>query len=153
MLPISNGGTGANNLSSLAQALAGTGQLGGVPRLVGVFTTRPRPLGVSITITGLTPGHLLLWHVIANQTDRYRDPVEVELFAPTFSVDSGLLFGMGLKQKFNMLVSSYMISRFGFRGENNAGQNMDMAIIVGSTVRLTAYGSYDDYPELRFYQL
>ncbi|WP_304736527.1 hypothetical protein [uncultured Desulfovibrio sp.] len=53
VLPISNGGTGANNLSSLAQALAGTGQLGGGGATLSDFGTYSiRGSGTSRLIAG-----------------------------------------------------------------------------------------------------
>lgn len=159
ILGIANGGTGTNNLASLAQNLAATGQLGGVPRLVGVFTITPRTN--EYVISGLTPGHLLLWHVIANQSDQHRKPDVGELYAPNYSVDSGLLVLFGTKPKHGAALGSAdgwsLISRVGLRDQGEStlstGQNMDMAFIVGSTVRLRGRSSYDDYAEIRFYQL
>lgn len=158
ILGIANGGTGTNNLASLAQNLAATGQIGGVPRLVGVFTITPRTN--EYVISGLTPGHLLLWHVIANQSDQHRKPDVGELYAPNYSVDSGLLVLFGTKPKHGAALGSAdgwsLISRVGLRDQGESlstGQNMDMAFIVGSTVRLRGRSSYDDYAEIRFYQL
>lgn len=49
------------------------------------------------------------------------------------------------------------ISRIGYRDQGSADlggmQNMDMAIITGSTVKLRLSATGDDYPQVNFYQL
>ncbi|HJB66902.1 MAG TPA: hypothetical protein H9768_11595 [Candidatus Mailhella merdavium] len=157
ILPVANGGTGTNSLSTLANQLTNTGILGGTPRLV--YTGSPGTQGSNIVITGLTPGRLLLWMVIANQNDLYRKVSTVYISAPHYSVDSGLLVGMGLKQKTTIfgMGTSFPLSAIGYRdkGSTSSGgnQNMDMAIITGTTVRLFMSADGDDYPEVRFYML
>lgn len=152
-----NGGTGTNSLESLATQLTNTGLLGGTPRLV--WSGSPATHGSDIIITGLTPGRLLLWMVIANQNDIGREVSTVYISAPHYSIDSGLLVGMGLKQKTTIfgMGKSFPLSAIGYRdkGSTSSGgnQNMDMAIITGTTVRLFMDADGDDYPEVRFYML
>ena len=151
-----NGGTGVNSLQALAQALQQSGLVGGGPKLV--HTAAVLTLGNDVTISGLTPGRLLLWMVIANQSDGWREVSYVLVQAPMYSVDSGLLVGMGLKDPYSILQARWLpISRIGYRdsGDTNVGgmQNMDMAIITGTTVKLHLSATGDDYPQVNFYQL
>lgn len=151
-----NGGTGVNSLQALAQALQQSGLIGGGPKLV--HTAAVMTQGNQVTIAGLTPGRLLLWMVIANQSDGWREVSYVLVQAPMYSVDSGLLVGMGLKDPYSILQARWLpISRIGYRdsGDTNVGgmQNMDMAIITGTTVKLHLSATGDDYPQVNFYQL
>ncbi len=151
-----NGGTGVNSLQALAQALQQSGLIGGGPKLV--HTAAVMTQGNQVTIAGLTPGRLLLWMVIANQSDGWRNVSYVLVKAPMYSVDSGLLVGMGLKDPYSILQARWLpISRIGYRdsGDTNVGgmQNMDMAIITGTTVKLHLSATGDDYPQVNFYQL
>lgn len=157
ILPVANGGTGTNNLTSFANQLVNTGLLGGTPKLV--YTGSPSTIGTDIVITGLIPGRLLFWMVIANQNDLGRKVSTVYISAPHYSIDSGLLVGMGLKQKTTIfgMGERFPLSVIGYRdkGSTSSGgnQNMDMAIITGTTVRLFMTSDADDYPEVRFYML
>ena len=149
-----NGGTGVNSLQALAQSLQQTG-LGGGPKLV--HTAAVLTHGNNVTISGLTPGRLLLWMVIANQSDGWREVSYLLVQAPMYSVDSGLLVGMGLKAHSGVSRGMIPISRIGFRDQGDTGvggmQNMDMAIITGTTVKLRLSATGDDYPQVNFYQL
>lgn len=150
-----NGGTGVNSLQALAQALQQTGLVGGGPKLV--HTAAVLTHGNNVTISGLTPGRLLLWMVIANQSDGWREVSYLLVQAPMYSVDSGLLVGMGLKAHSGVSRGMIPISRIGFRDQGDTGvggmQNMDMAIITGTTVKLRLSATGDDYPQVNFYQL
>ena len=150
-----NGGTGVNSLQALAQALQQTGLVGGGPKLVHIAAVLTH--GNSVTIAGLTPGRLLLWMVIANQSDSYREVSYITVTAPEYSSDSGLLVGMGLKAHSGVSRGLIPISRIGYRDQGDTGvggmQNMDMAIITGTTVKLHLSATGDDYPQVNFYQL
>ena len=150
-----NGGTGVNSLQALAQSLQQTGLIGGGPKLV--HTAAVLTHGNDVTISGLTPGRLLLWMVIANPYDGWREVSYITITAASYSSVSGLLVGHGLKPNTSGRYEMIPISRIGYRdfGDTNVGgmQNMDMAIITGSTVKLRLSATGDDYPQVNFYQL
>ena len=152
-----NGGTGVNSLQALAQALQQTGLIGGGPKLVHTTAVKFGRNGTPVSITGLTPGRLLLWMVIANQSDAGRAVTVVMVEAPEYSGDSGLLVGMGLKTRPSSWINHIRISSIGARDSGSSydggEQNMDMAIITGSTVNLVLKCTADDYPQVNFYQL
>ena len=142
-------------MQALAQALQQTGLIGGGPKLV--HTAAVLTHGNNVTISGLTPGRLLLWMVIANQSDGWRQVSYVSITAASYSSVSGLLVGHGLKPNTSGRYEMIPISRIGYRdqGSNDVGgiQNMDMAIITGTTVNLHLDATGDDYPQVNFYQL
>ena len=142
-------------MQALAQALQQSGLIGGGPKLV--HTAAVLTHGNLVTISGLTPGRLLLWMVIANQSDGWRRVSHIGVTAPEYSSESGLLVGMGLKPNTSGRYKMIPISHIGYRdlGDTNVGgmQNMDMAIITGTTVKLHLSAAGDDYPQVNFYQL
>ncbi len=64
---------------------------------------------------------------------------------------------MGLKAPSGVGRQMIPISRIGYRdqGSNDVGgmQNMDMAIITETTVKLHLSATGEDYPQVNFYQL
>ena len=160
----SQGGTGVNSLQALAAQLKGTGVFGGVARLVGEFYFHPDPLDISIS--GLTPGHLLLWIALGYQKNNSSSngPLpQMALGQIPGSRDNGnnppstgLLTGLTGANKYtkDSVVFSVVGMALSSSTELSNVRNMDMAIILEPTVNVRAYRIQQAWPMyIQFYEL
>ena len=158
----SQGGTGVNSLQALAAQLKGTGVFGGVARLVGEFYFHPDPLDISIS--GLTPGHLLLWIALGYQKNNSSSngPLpQMALGQIPGSRDNGnnppstgLLTGLTGANKYTKDSVVFSVVGMASSTTENHIRNMDMAIILEPTVNVRAYRIQQAWPMyIQFYEL
>ena len=166
ILPLQNGGTGTDNLQALATQLQGTGVFGGVARLVGEFYFHPHLLDISIS--GLNPGHLLLWIPLGFQNNNPDANGSLPLMAlgqipgsrdnGNNPPSTGLLTGLTGANRYT--TDSVVFSVVGMAHEDDykkfifTPKNMDMAIILEPTVNVRAHRLGQAWPMyIRFYEL